>query len=92
MAAVLSGLSHPMRKKYECGAVGGMRIDRENQSIERKPAPMPLFPQQIPRDFTWDRTRAAAVGSRRLTAPAMTHSSIIHKIPAEYGKAAPVLN
>jgi hypothetical protein len=33
----------------------------------RKPAPVPLCPQ-IPHDLTWDRTRAAAMGSRRLTA------------------------
>jgi hypothetical protein len=48
------------------GAVGGMRIARGNRS-----APVPLFPPQIPRDLTWDRTRAAAVGSQRLTAWAM---------------------
>jgi hypothetical protein len=27
----------------ECGAVGGMRIDRGNLSTRRKPAPVPLF-------------------------------------------------
>jgi hypothetical protein len=46
----------------ECGAVGGMRIGRG------KPAPVPLRPPQIPHDLTWARTRAATVGSRRLTA------------------------
>jgi hypothetical protein len=50
------------------GVVGGMRIGRGNRSTRRKPAPVPLCPPQIPHDLTWDRTRAAAVGSRRLTA------------------------
>jgi hypothetical protein len=36
----------------ECGAVGGMRIGRENRSIWRKPAPVPLYPPQIPHDLT----------------------------------------
>jgi hypothetical protein len=53
------------------GAVGGMRIGRWNQSTRRKPAPMPLCPPQIPHDLACDRTRAAAVGSQRLTAWAM---------------------
>jgi hypothetical protein len=44
------------------GAVGGMRIGRGNRSTRRKAAPVPLY------DLTWDRTRAAAVGSQRLTA------------------------
>jgi hypothetical protein len=49
----------------ECGAVRGLRIGRDNRSTRRKPAPVPLFPPQIPRDLTWARTRAVAVGSRR---------------------------
>jgi hypothetical protein len=52
----------------ECGAVGGMRIGRGNRSIRRKPALVPHCQPQIPHDLTWGRTRAAAVGSRRLTA------------------------
>jgi hypothetical protein len=52
----------------ECGAFSGMRTGRRNRSTRRKPAPMPLCPPQIPHDLVWDRTRAAAVGSRRLTA------------------------
>jgi hypothetical protein len=52
----------------EFGVVGGMRVGRGNRSTRRKPAPVPLCPPQIPHDPTWDRTRAAAVGSRRLTA------------------------
>jgi hypothetical protein len=50
------------------GALGGMRIGRGNRSTRRKPAPVPLCPPQNPHDLTWDRTRAAAVGSQRLTA------------------------
>jgi hypothetical protein len=49
----------------ECGALGGMRIGRGNQSTRRKLAQVPLCPPQIPHDLTWARTRAAAVGSRR---------------------------
>jgi hypothetical protein len=50
------------------GAVGGMRNGRGNRNTRRKPAPVPLCPPQIPHDLTWDRTRAAAAGSQRLTA------------------------
>jgi hypothetical protein len=46
------------------GEFGGMKISRGNRSTRRKPAPAPLCPPQIPHD----RTRAAAVGSQRLTA------------------------
>jgi hypothetical protein len=55
----------------ECGTIGGMRIGRRNQSTRRKPEPEPLCPPQNPHDLNWARTRAAAVGSRRLTAWAM---------------------
>jgi hypothetical protein len=51
----------------ECGVVGGMIIGRGKGSTRRKPAPVPLCPPQILHDLTWDRSRAAAVGSRRLT-------------------------
>jgi hypothetical protein len=67
----LTGLLHLTRMVDECGAVGGKRIGRGNRSTRRKPAPVPLCPPQIPHDLTWARTRAAAVGSRRLTAWAM---------------------
>jgi hypothetical protein len=49
------------------GAVGGIRIGRGNRSTRRKPVPVPLYPPQIPHDLTCDQTRAAAVGSQRLT-------------------------
>jgi hypothetical protein len=65
-------LYQPRMIDDECGAVGGMRTDRGNQSNPRKPAPLPLCPPQISHDLTWARTRAAAVGSRRLTAWAIT--------------------
>jgi hypothetical protein len=54
----------------ECG-VGGIRIGRGNRSIRRKPAPVSLCPPQTPQELTWSQTRAAALGSRRLTAWAM---------------------
>jgi hypothetical protein len=68
-------LYHPRMMDVECGAVGGMRIGRGNRSTWRKPAPVPPSPTQIPYDMTWARTRAAAVGSRRLTAWATVRSA-----------------
>jgi hypothetical protein len=50
----------------EYGAVGGMRADRGNRSTWRNPTPAPPCPPYISRDLTWDRTQAAALGSRRL--------------------------
>jgi hypothetical protein len=48
-----------------------MRIGKGNRSTRRKPAPVPLYPPQIPHDLTWARIRDTAVGRRRLTARAM---------------------
>lgn len=45
----------------ECGAVGKMRTGRRDQSMQRKPALMPLCPQRIPHDLTWDQTLVTAV-------------------------------
>jgi hypothetical protein len=45
-----------------------MRIGRGNRGARRKPSPAPLLPPQTPHDLTWAQTRAAAAGSRRLTA------------------------
>jgi hypothetical protein len=42
-------------------------IGRGNRSTRRKPAPVPLCPAQTPYAAR-TRTRAAAVGSQRLTA------------------------
>jgi hypothetical protein len=43
------------------GAFGGIKIGRENRSIRRKPAAVPLCSPKIQHYLTWDRTRAAAV-------------------------------
>jgi hypothetical protein len=43
---------------------GGMRIGRENRNTRRKPAPLPHCPPQNSHDLAWDRTQAAAMGSR----------------------------
>jgi hypothetical protein len=51
---------------YDDGEVGGM-TGRRNGSTRRKPAPVPLCPPQTPHAAR-TRTRAAAVGSQRLTA------------------------
>jgi hypothetical protein len=62
----------------EDGEFGGMN-GRGNRSTRRKPAPTPLCPPQIPLDQTQDWTRAAAVGSQRLTASAMARP-YVHKL------------
>jgi hypothetical protein len=49
------------------GESGGMMIGRGNRSTRRKPAPVPLCPPQTPHAAR-TRTRAAAVGSQRLSA------------------------
>jgi hypothetical protein len=67
----MSGPEWPIRlAPGDCddGEFGGMKIGRGNRSTRRKPEPAPLCPQQIPLDQTRARTRAAAVGSQRLTA------------------------
>ena len=58
----------PAPGDYDDGEFGVMKIGRGNRSTRRNPAPAPLCPPQIPLDQTRDRTRAAAVGSQRLTA------------------------
>jgi hypothetical protein len=45
-----------------------LRLAGETEVLGRKPAPAPLCPPQIPLNQTQPRTRAAAVGSQRLTA------------------------
>jgi hypothetical protein len=50
------------------GEFGEMNIGRGNRSTRKKPAPGPLCPPQIPLDQIRARTRAAAMGSQRLTA------------------------
>jgi hypothetical protein len=61
----------PASGDYDDGEFGGMKIGRGNRSTRIKPAPVPLCPPQIPLDQSLARTRAAAVGSQRLTAWAM---------------------
>jgi hypothetical protein len=56
----------PAPGDYDDGEIGGM-IGRENRSTRKKPAPVLLCPPQIPHAAR-TRTRAAAVGSQRLTA------------------------
>jgi hypothetical protein len=51
---------------YDDGEIGRM-IGRGNRSTRRKPALVPLCPPQTPH-ATRTRTRAAAVGSQRVTA------------------------
>jgi hypothetical protein len=51
----------------EFGTIGKM-IERWNWSTRRKPAPVPLYPPQIPYDLPRARTRAFLVRSQRLIA------------------------
>jgi hypothetical protein len=57
----------PAPGDYDDGEFGGMKIGMGNRSTRRKLTPAPLCPPQIPLDQTRDGTRAAAVGSQRLT-------------------------
>jgi hypothetical protein len=57
----------PAPGDYDDGEIGGMMIGMGNRSTRRKPTPVPLCPPQTPHAARM-RTRAAAVGSRRLTA------------------------
>jgi hypothetical protein len=56
----------PSPRDYDDGEIGGM-IGRGNRSTRRKPAPVPLCPSQTPHTAR-TRTRAAVLGSQRLTA------------------------
>jgi hypothetical protein len=40
----------------DCGAICGIKIGRETRSTLRKPAPVPLYPPQIPHDQSRART------------------------------------
>jgi hypothetical protein len=63
----------PAPGDYDDGEISGM-IGRGNRSTRRKHAPVPLCPPQTPHAAR-TRTRAAAVGSQRLTAWATTRPS-----------------
>jgi hypothetical protein len=52
---------------YGDGEIDTLMIGKGNRSTRRKPAPLPLCPPQTPHAAR-TRTRAAAVGSQRLTA------------------------
>jgi hypothetical protein len=64
--AAINRLIVPDPGDYDDGEFAGM-ICRRNGSTRRKLAPVMLTPPQTPHDG-WTRTRAAAVGSQRLTA------------------------
>jgi hypothetical protein len=68
----------PAPDDCEDGEFGGMKIGRGNRSTWRKPATATLCPSQIPFDQTRARSRAAAVGSQRLTASAMMQPYRLH--------------
>jgi hypothetical protein len=61
------GLLCQLRGDYDDGEIGGMIIARGNRSTRRKPAPVPLCRSQTPHAAR-TRSRAAAMGSHRLTA------------------------
>jgi hypothetical protein len=61
-----------MMDHNECEAIGGM-LGKGHRSTRRKPAPVPIRPPQISHDLNLARTRAAEVGSRRLTARVTAH-------------------
>jgi hypothetical protein len=65
--AVINRPIGPILGDYNDGEIGGMTIGRGNRSTGRKPAPVPLCPLQTPH-ADLKGTRAAAVGSQRLTA------------------------
>jgi hypothetical protein len=58
----------PAPSDYDDGEFGGMKFGRGNRSTWGKTAPAPLCPPRILLDQTRVRSRAAAVGSQRLTA------------------------
>jgi hypothetical protein len=66
----------PAPDDYDDGEFVEMKIGRGIRSTRRKPAPAPLCPPQIPLDQTRARTRAAGVGSQRLTAWAMARPKL----------------
>jgi hypothetical protein len=63
----------PAPGDYYYGEIGGM-IGRGKRSNPRKPTPVPLCPPQTPH-ASRTRTRAAEVGSQRLSASAKTRPS-----------------
>jgi hypothetical protein len=64
---------------YDNGEIGGM-IGKGNRSTRRKPAPVPLCPPQTPHAAR-TQTRAAAVGSQRLTAELRHGRTVVLILP-----------
>jgi hypothetical protein len=52
----------------------------KTEELGEKPVPVPLCPPQMPHGLTQDRTRASAVGGRRLTAWAMARPVCVLKL------------
>jgi phosphatidylethanolamine-binding protein (PEBP) family uncharacterized protein len=65
-AAINRPIVPALTSDYDDVEIGGM-IGKGNRSTRRKPAPVPLCPPQNTHSYR-TRTRAAAVGSQRLTA------------------------
>lgn len=53
------------------------RLPKETEVYSEKPAPVPVFPLQIPHGLTRAGTLAATVGIQRLTALAMARPTSI---------------
>jgi hypothetical protein len=68
----------PATGDYDDGDFGGTIIDRGNWSSRRKPAPVPLCPTRTPHAARTP-TRAAAVGSQRLTLRIYGFSDFVHR-------------
>jgi hypothetical protein len=68
----------PAPGDYDGGEIDGM-IGKGNRSTWRKPAPVPLCRPQTPHAAR-TRTRAAAVGSQRLTALATARPKYVRKL------------
>jgi hypothetical protein len=73
---LISLLYQPQMIDYDCGAIGGMQIGRENRSTLRKSAPASFCRPTIPHDHARCRTRAAEERSQRLTAWAITRPTL----------------
>jgi hypothetical protein len=86
--AATSGLLYKpqMIDEGDCGAIGGMKIGRENRSTRRKPAPALLCPPQIPHDQTRNRTpgrRGGKPATNCLSYGAASGLFITHKFTSD---------
>jgi hypothetical protein len=77
-ATIFQVVPAPGDDVIECGAGGGTRIGRGNWNTKSKPASVPCSPARTQYDLTWNRNRAAAVSSRRLSAWATARPTGIH--------------